>query len=137
MIGEVAFFDERVRPDFLEELVLRHEAAGPGGQRRQNVERLRRQQNRMAIPQQETFGHVERKVTELQTNTIVHRSGVKVSLKLQTILAFRVRPRRANCDQSGRKSILNHELSCFQTCSKDFDTRISACSAPDAADSRA
>jgi len=78
VVGEVAFLDKRVWPDFLEEIVLRDEAAGPGSQRRQNVERLRRQRNRNAIPQQETFGHVESKVAELQTNMIVHRIGVSL-----------------------------------------------------------
>jgi hypothetical protein len=72
VIGEVTFLDERVRPDFLEELVLRHEAAGPGGERSQHVERLGRQRNRTAIPQQETFGDVEGEVAELETGTISH-----------------------------------------------------------------
>jgi hypothetical protein len=75
VIGKVAFLDERVRPDFFEELVFRHEAAGPGSQRCQNVESLGRQRHRTAIPQQETFRHIERKLAELQANTIVHRGG--------------------------------------------------------------
>ena len=64
----------------LEELVLRHEAAGPGGQRRQHVERLGRQRNRTAIPQQATFGHVEPEVAELQTAAIVGHSGARIRL---------------------------------------------------------
>lgn len=73
VIGEVALFDERVRPDFLEELVFRDEAAGSGGQRRQYVERLGRQRNRTPLPQQDSLGHVEREVTKLQASPIAHR----------------------------------------------------------------
>jgi hypothetical protein len=80
VIREVALFDERVGPDFSEELVFGDDPACPGGERQQDVERLGRQRHRPAAAQQHTLGHVEREVAKLQTGGSIHGGGVAPSI---------------------------------------------------------
>ena len=58
--GEIGFLDGGVGPDGLDELFLRDEAAGIGGQHGEHVESLRRERHRLAVLEQETFVRDER-----------------------------------------------------------------------------
>lgn len=61
---EIAFFDERIRPNTPNQLLLRDELAGAFGQSDQNIERAAAETNRLVAFQKELLGRKQTKRSE-------------------------------------------------------------------------
>ena len=60
VVGEIGFLDGGVGPHFLDQLILRHQAARVCREHGEHVKCLRRERHWLAVPEHETFGRDER-----------------------------------------------------------------------------
>ena len=64
-VGEVRLLDERSRPHVPEQVLLRHEMSGVSDERHEQVVGLRRQRNRLAVPEEQPLRRLEPERSEV------------------------------------------------------------------------